>query len=64
MVAGAVSRQIEAGLLVTGVDGTRRFAEVSPESEQFLREHRNAEAVTSIDRWLADVLPDEDELPT
>ncbi len=61
MVAGPVSRQIEAGLLVTGVDGARRFAEVSPAGEQFLAEH--AEAVASIALWLAQLLPDEDEAP-
>lgn len=58
MVAGAVSRQIESGLLVTGVDGTRRYAEVSEAGETFLREAGGSSDIRIIDRWLAELLLD------
>ena len=63
MVAGPVSRQIEAGLLDTGIDGARRYAEVSEEGLAFLHEQRSSPEIASVDRWLVDLLPDEEELP-
>ena len=63
MVAGPVSRQIEAGHLATGIDGTRRYAEVSPDGDRFLIEHSGADAIAKVDRWLANLFPDETELP-
>lgn len=58
MVAGAVSRQIEAGLLMTGVDGTRRYAEVSAAGETFLRKAGGSTDIRAIDRWLAELFLD------
>jgi hypothetical protein len=58
MVAGPVSRQIEAGLLVTDVDGTRRYAEVSPAGEEFLRS--SDDDLQATDRWLAELLLDDE----
>ncbi len=55
MVSGAVSRQIEAGLLMTGVDGTRRYAEVSEAGETLLREAVANSDIRAIDRWLAEL---------
>lgn len=55
MVSGAVSRQIEAGLLMTGVDGTRRYAEVSKAGETLLREAVANSDIRAIDRWLAEL---------
>lgn len=60
MVAGPVSRQIEAGRLHTGVDGARRYAEVSEGGEAFLREHGNGNEMAAIDGWLAELLQDLD----
>lgn len=58
MVAGAVSRQIEAGLLMTGVDGTRRYAEVSEAGEAFLSEADSSSDIRAIHRWLEELLLD------
>jgi hypothetical protein len=59
-----VSRQIEAGLLTTGVDGSRRYAEVSEAGEAFLREPGASSDIRAIDRWLAELLLDgEPNLP-
>jgi len=63
MVAGPVSRQIEAGLLDTGIDGPRRYAEVSADGLAFLEEQRGSPEIATVDRWLADLLPDDEELP-
>ena len=58
MVAGAVSRQIEAGLLLTGVDGTHRYAEISDAGERFLSEAVGSTDIGAIDPWLAKLLRD------
>jgi len=58
MVAGPVSRQIETGLLRTGVDGARRYAEVSEEGNEFLRRTAGDSDIRAIDRWLAELLLD------
>jgi len=61
MVAGPVSRQIEAGLLTTDVDGTRRYAEVSQAGEEFLRQNGGDTDINAIDAWLAELLLDGDD---
>jgi len=58
MVAGPVSRQIEAGLLVTDVDGARRYAEISDAGEEFLRGNRDDSELHTTDRWLVELLVD------
>jgi hypothetical protein len=58
MVAGPVSRQIEAGLLTTDVDGARRYAEVSPAGEEFLARNGGDSDIRAVDRWLAELLLD------
>lgn len=63
MVAGAVSRQIAAGLLHTGIDGSRRFAELAPDGAALLDERHGSPEIADVDRWLADLLPEEEELP-
>lgn len=59
MVAGPVSRQIEAGLLDTGVDGPRRYAEVSDAGETLLSRHGDRDT-GAVDRWLTELLRDGD----
>jgi hypothetical protein len=56
MVAGPVSRQIESGLLVTGVEGARRFAEVSAAGTALLRTATIDSDIRAIDRWLQELL--------
>ncbi len=60
MVAGPVSRQIESGMLSTGIDGARRYAEVSAAGEAFLSELGNSTDIPTIDRWLTELLDDGD----
>jgi hypothetical protein len=63
MVAGPVSRQIKAGLLVTGVEGgrggiegARRYAEVSEAGNVLLRTATIDSDIRAIDRWLQELL--------
>ena len=58
MVAGPVSRQIESGSLSTGIDGARRYAEVSAEGEAFRAEFGGSSDIRTIDRSLTDLLYD------
>ena len=62
MVAGPVSRQIETGMLSTGIDGARRYAEVSPEGEAFLAKFGGSSDIRTIDRWLTELLHDGEDL--
>ncbi len=61
MVAGPVSRQIESGMLSTGIDGARRYAEVSAEGEAFLAEFGDSRDIRAIDRWLTELLYDAED---
>ena len=63
MVAGPVSRQIECGILPTGIDGPRRYAEVSAAGEALLAEFGGSSEIRTIDRWLTELLYDGDDLP-
>jgi len=56
MVGGPVSRQIEAGLLNTGVEGAHRYAEVSEAGNEFLDDAGESTDVRNIDVWLAKLL--------
>jgi hypothetical protein len=49
-------RQIEAGLLITGVDGAHRYAEGSEAGNEFLDDAGESTDVRSIDVWLAKLL--------
>ncbi len=62
MVAGPVSRQIESGMLSTGIDGARRYAEVSAAGEALLSEFGGSSDLRAIDRWLAELLYDSEDL--
>ncbi len=61
MVAGQVSRQIESGTLSTGIDGARRYAEVSAAGEAFLAEFGGSSDIRTIDRWLTELLHDPED---
>ncbi len=61
MVAGPVSRQIKSGLLVTGVEGARRYAEVSGAGNALLRTATIDSDIRAIDRWLEELLADVDD---
>jgi len=58
MVAGPVSRQIEAGTLSTGIDGARRYAEVSAKGDALLAGHGGDSDIRTIDLWLTELLFD------